>query len=232
MQTLKRIGIVVLVLALLAAIADRALWWLSEDLGRDALVERGFTSPTLDVGGVPFLTQVARGRLEDVRVSAPSVATQGSQVRDFHLHAEGVVLDLAHRSVKRAERLRLSLRLPPEQITGEIERQLDSAGATVELHDHHLRLHLPLAGAEGVTSDITLAPGPQTASDHPSLTAQFTNITFSHPLARQLFGTGLSLPPLDVPLDQLPRHLAVTAIDVGPDGVTVRLNGHDVPLAR
>jgi len=88
------IGTTVLVLLLGGAVVvDRVAVGRAEDRAVSELkanVEGVSGEPQVAIGGFPFLTQVAAGKLSDVTVSADAVTLDGTEVTDVQVDAAGV----------------------------------------------------------------------------------------------------------------------------------------------
>jgi LmeA-like phospholipid-binding len=70
---MKKLLVVVVVLALLGVAGDRVARKFATDEAQRRLVAAGLTSPQVDVRGFPFLTQLFARHFDDVRVTTASV---------------------------------------------------------------------------------------------------------------------------------------------------------------
>ena len=97
MRALSRLLVVLLVLLVLAAVADRLAVRAVQQVVAARLQSAGGlpTTPEVEVGGVPFLTQALRGRYDDVTVRAASVPAGTLTVRSFDAQLSGVQVALS-----------------------------------------------------------------------------------------------------------------------------------------
>lgn len=89
---MRRLLVLLLVLAGLAVLADRASLALAERAVADQLTrsEDLATTPRVDLGGFPFLTQVLKGRYDDVHVTAEGLQRDGVRVQELDATLTGV----------------------------------------------------------------------------------------------------------------------------------------------
>lgn len=216
-------GVAVLLLAAGAVVSDQLLRTTAEEriagpvrsaLGADenARVEISHDRP--------FLLQVARGRLDEVTVTADHVTLDGTGVTDVRMAARGVTI----RAPYTATDVTVTGTVPTSVVQERIaENGLDVnvAVAGDELRASGSVLSVPWgvmltprADDGRLTVDVVSADlaGVQVGAD--ALPAQIT----------QAFGG------LDVPVSGLPDGLAITGAQVVGDGVGVTLTGHDVVL--
>lgn len=90
MRRLVKLLVVLLVVAVLAVLADRGVDVYAERRAASALTETLGTTPDVAIDGFPFLTQWADGRFERVTVRADRVTAGGTRVQDLTMSAEDV----------------------------------------------------------------------------------------------------------------------------------------------
>jgi len=79
-----------LVLAGVAVAGDRVAEHLAAGEAESRLAAHGVTDPQVDVGGFPFLTQLAAREFSDVRVTASALDVDQGTARDLDVTARGV----------------------------------------------------------------------------------------------------------------------------------------------
>lgn len=233
---MRKLIVLLLVLAVLFVAVDRVAWWLaergvarslqqSEDLPRE---------PAVSIAGFPFVTQAVRGRYRQVDVALQDVPAE-----------EGVRVD---RLDTRLHGVRLPLR---EGLRGTVaELPVDTADATARVSF----ASLDRAAAARVPSErLTVRFGPGSAPDRLSVRGDLTAVVSAEVSgeARLQVRDGslvVSLVPstLDVPgpvrqtvarlldlsfeLPPLPFGFEPTSVAVGDDGVTVTASATDIVL--
>jgi hypothetical protein len=70
---MRKLLVFLVVVGLLAVVGDRVARKFATDEAQRRLVAAGLTSPQVDVGGFPFLTQLLARRFDDVRVTTTSL---------------------------------------------------------------------------------------------------------------------------------------------------------------
>lgn len=211
-----------LVLAALM-VADRSLRAQAEsrveaDL-REAFAADG---PEVDIGGAVFLPHVLSGRVPTAQVRATSAQIDAFEAREVSAQLTGVHV----REPYRVEHLRLTAVAPVDTLQGLLARAGVPAGVEVEVTDDGLV-------AEGSLLGVPLQVG---------LTPEARGRTIGVGLDTvRLGGTSIDvteLPPalteglteLEVTMDDLPPGLLLEDIQVHPDGLRLRIEGHDVVL--
>jgi hypothetical protein len=79
-----------LVIAGAAVAADRVAEHVAAGEAESRLAERGLSDPTVDVGGFPFLTQLAARDFSDVQVTGSALDMSGGQAQDVSLTGHDV----------------------------------------------------------------------------------------------------------------------------------------------
>src|ERR1700723_2857737 len=94
---MRKFLIVLLGLAVLLVIVDRAgLYIAQREVGiRTQSAYNLPKRPNVTIQGIPFLTQVASGKYQQIDISIPSVTTDGVQVYDIDLQATDVHASLS-----------------------------------------------------------------------------------------------------------------------------------------
>ncbi|MDU0969289.1 MAG: DUF2993 domain-containing protein [Actinomycetaceae bacterium] len=231
MTHFKRLAIVLVVIFLLGGVLDRALWWLTEDMGTSSLADHGITNPSFHVHSIPYLTQLASQQLKDVEISGDRWARNDSAVDDVVIRAHGVHLDLAKRDVTSADDLDVTAVIPLDELEKSLNRRATSGVTKLTVENNQL-VATTRANSFEIRSIIKLAPGGITTDGKAALNLQFTNIQFSDPFAQQLLGSNFSLPTVTLPLGSLPSHMTLSSIAIKPHGIAVGMTGKNVPLGN
>lgn len=87
---MRKLLIVLVVLALLAVAGDRVAAKVATDEAEKRLRAEGLVDPSVGVGGFPFLTQVLARNFEQVTVSTPSVSRDGVRAQQVSATATHV----------------------------------------------------------------------------------------------------------------------------------------------
>ncbi|WP_170297368.1 LmeA family phospholipid-binding protein [Georgenia thermotolerans] len=223
---MRRLSAVLLTLVLLVAVAvvaDRVAAGVAERAAAKEVTRQVDVAGTPDVtiAGFPFLTQLVARDLDDVRVRAEGMGTEGVELGDVDIRAHGV--GLAEPLTARTVRLTGTLRQP------DLQRLVEQAtGMTLTVD----------TGTDGVTLGTTVLGQPLEVLAVPQVsdgTLRFTpasitlgDKTVDPGAVRALLGANLL--DVAVPLGDLP--LGMTLADVAPrdDGVRVTLTGEGVAL--
>lgn len=224
----RRIGCVVglvLAVALLVGgtlLADRVTRGVAEDVAADAVRQKtSATAVRVTVEGFPFLTQLARGTLDDVRVRATSATLRGLDVTDLRITATGVAV----REPRGAEHVRATATVP----TAALEDLLrDRTGWDLALRVDGDRL-VAEGEAAGVPAAVTLTLA---AAGADGVTAAIESATLGGlTIDAGVLPDGLASRITELRLtDQLPAGARVTAATVQADGVHLAVELDDVTL--
>ena len=222
--------VVLLLLAGLTLLADRVGVGIAEDRVADQLAGKGglVGTPEVDITGFPFLTQVVRGRYEDVRVSLDA---------DELGQPAGTRADVSLRGVHLPLRTALSgsvQEVPVDRIDGTATLAYDllaaelGSDATVAQEGSGLRITrtvevlrytLPVTAAGTVTLD-----GDQLVVDVEEASGAGVDIPdFLVDRVSDLLDLRYSVP-------QLPFGLQLTSVTPAADGVRVRVEATDAVL--
>lgn len=177
--------------------------------------------PDVTVEGFPFLTQLAAGELDSVRVRADGVATEGVRLLDVTAHARAVTVE----EPATAGRLDLDGTLPDETLQQLVDEEVQ--GVTVTSAADGVRLSTELLGL-----DLALVAMPEVADG--GISVRVTSVDLggaeldTEDLAPLVDEDLLDL-ELDVP--DLPLGLRLVDVVPGDGGLQLSLTGEDVVLA-
>ncbi|SCE75442.1 Protein of unknown function (DUF2993) [Micromonospora viridifaciens] len=237
------IGFVVLLLVLggLLVVADRVAAGVAERAVADQVKQQvarqdvRSAPPQVDVGGFPFLTQVAAGKYQHISIVLTDV--QGS------VQGEAVSvprLDVDARNVRASLDTLRSGRgdVVAESIDGRatitydsLAKMLDRPGLTLSERDGKLAVTAPvdILGAKLTvdgTADLTVTDG-KVGLRFRELNAEgLPNL----PLARTALANYAKSISINVPLPELPFHLDVRTVEPKPEGLVVTATARDVPI--
>ncbi len=221
---MRRFLIVVIVLLALLLAADRGAEYLAGRAAADRLADRPEVvgQPDVDVGGFPFLTQLAAREFQDVDVSVPALTAQGVPLTDVDLQLQGVT-----------------------PVSGYTSVQVETADATAVLTYGDLQAASPVPGltySDGGDGSVAFSGSLEVlgrqveVTGTASLQAQGSTVT----VIPQQFNTGN--PNLDAAAGRLlgggltfqigglPANVGLTGARGGPDGVVVTATGSNVTL--
>ena len=227
---MRALVVVVLLLLGLAVLADRVGVGLAEDKVGEQLAAKGGLSgtPTVDIGGFPFLTQAVAGTYDDVRIAltAEELGQPAGTRADIALHGVHVPLSsVVSGSVDRVPVDRidgtatLSYALLAAQLGGDSTLRPEGDGLRITKTVEVLGQTVPLTAVGTVSLD-----GNQLVVD-----------------VEKASGAGVDLPDflvtrvsdlLDLRYDipALPFGLQLTEVEPAEDGVDVRVEAADTVL--
>lgn len=215
--------VTLVVLLALAVVADRIAVRVAERAAVDAF-EQGaddVAGATLDIGGFPFLTQVARGGLAHVTASADTASFGGFAVTDLTVEARGVGIAPPYQVETGTASALLAVADLEEALREQtrLSGELTTEGDTLVLSGSVLGLPMSVAGSLRVADADTLAidvvsvdtgSGPLPVDDlRPAAAALLTGIEVS-----------LSLP----------EGVALESLEVADNAVRLTVTGTDVAL--
>jgi hypothetical protein len=225
----KALLVVVVALLALAVVADRVAVGVAEDRVAGELATKGGLqgTPTVDITGFPFLTQVLAGRYDDVRISLTDQLGQPDGTRaDVALHGVEVPLKaVLSGSVRQVpvERIDGTATLSYELLSAEL-----GPGTTLTPEGSGLRITrtVPLMGR-----DVPLTAVGSVVLDGNELVIDVEQAT----------GAGVDLPgflveqasdllDLRYEIPALPFGLQLTDVTPAADGVVVRVEARDAVL--
>lgn len=223
---MRRLAVVLLViLALLgggALAADRLLHARAESELLGTVAEQVALAPgaEVEIDGFPFLTQVAAGRLAEVRGRAEEASFDGVSLTDVRVAVRGV----SPREPYRAETVEINADVPVETLTAVFRQELPVLERAIEIDTvpDGLLLSTEIAGVE-------LAVGLQPVLDDGEIGFRLGELVVGRSASQEV------LDVLDQALDRLrfevpglPDGLAVTRLAVTDEGVRFRLEGTDI----
>lgn len=221
--------LVVLLVAVGTAVAvDRILLARTERRVLDDLASSGLAlSPDAQVhiAGFPFLTQVWQGSLEQVRLAADAATVDGLELTDVEVVAEGV----STTSPTAAESLEVVATAPEATLTEAVGRSAvadQGLDVTVTIVDGRV---LANTSVLGLPVEVGMVPRPAGREIAMGLDS-FAILGLTVDAADLPEPLRDALARATVPLDGVPEGLVVTAVEVLPGGLRVRLEGDDVLL--
>ncbi|HEY2946927.1 MAG TPA: DUF2993 domain-containing protein [Micromonosporaceae bacterium] len=229
--------VLLIVLAGLLLIADRAGAALAErtvaDEVKKEVAARGVTSsePDVEIAGFPFLTQVARGRYDKIRIVMRDVAGQGVQLPRLDVEARDVTASA--RTLMNGEG-----RVIAEQVSGtatigyaSVANLINQPGLRLSEQDGRLLVNLPV---EVLGQRLTLAGTADLAVAGSKIRVRFRDLKAEGvpdiPAARNLINQVADKISVDVALPALPFDLAVQKVTPRPDGLAITASARGVPL--
>lgn len=218
------IGLTAVVVVLVGGtvLAERVTRSIAEDVAVDAVRNAASASDVeVDIEGFPFLPQLLRGTLDDVRVTAASATLRGLAVTDLDIQATGVAV----REPRGAEHVRASATVPTAALE-QLLRERTGWDLTLAVEGDAL---VASGSAAGVPASVTLTIA---AAGTDGLTATITSASLGglgidagflpDGLASRITQVGLT--------DALPAGATVTAATVEADGVHLDVELDDVTL--
>jgi hypothetical protein len=173
--------------------------------------------PDVTIGGRLFLTQVAAGQIASLVVTAPAATVEGLRMEDVQVRLTQVTTSPPYT----AEVANLTALVRPEAIEAVLAADLDLAIRDGLLVTSATVLGLPL--------DVTLVPraaGRAVEVDVTGLTLGGIGVDIADlpsEVVEQLSGVQFTV-------SGLPDGMALTGIDVEPDGLRLRAVGRDLAL--
>jgi LmeA-like phospholipid-binding len=244
--TIVLVVLVVLVGGLLVA-ADRVAAYAAErTVARQAkqeLAAQQITSPTdpvVHVAGVPFLTQVVRGRYEKITIDVVQPSAQGITLDDLFVVATGVNAStgalLNGTGQITADNVTGTARLDWQSATKLIDlSQYGGTGATVSaLPDGQVQIKAPVS--VGSVSATLIATGTiEIAGDSDSAKVHITKVDVAGggipSVLQQMIGAITQQLSFTVKIPPLPYHLKVKSVQARPEGVTITAVATGVPIS-
>lgn len=218
------VGLTAAVLVLIGGtlLADRVTHSIAQDVAADAVRSQlGAAEPQVDITGFPFLTQLARGTLDDVHLTAPSATLRGLDVADLDVVATGVAVH----EPRGAEHVVATATVPTAALE-QLLRERTGWDLALAVEGEALTATGAVAGVPvGVT--LTLAPA---GAD--GLVATITGASVGgFGVDAGLLPDGLASRIAEVDVtDQLPAGAEVTGAVVEADGLHLTVELADVTL--
>ena len=218
---MRRLLVALVVLAVLLVVADRVGVLLVERAVVRELAGSGLgVEPSVDIQGVPFLTQAVAGRYDEVVVRAEDVPAGEVRFAQFEATLEGLLVPLSGAltgdvSSVPVESLEAQALVPYD----ELARRSRAADVRVEPAGDRVRVTgsvevLGRTFSAATVSRVELVGGTVV------VTAEEFDVgseTISEVITRALTGRL----DLEVPIQDLPYGLEPTAVDVTPGGILV-----------
>jgi hypothetical protein len=211
-------GIIVLVLAAILVIADRASVAYAQNRMASQIKTDGFpVKPGVTIEGFPFLTQVASHDLNTVKISASNVTEGSVVITSINATMSGLHINSSW-----------------------------NGGTVDQLNGTALISFGALANAGGIGSGVTLSDGGnnQVKANVDVLgitdtaTAQITrsgpkqinvHVTDAGGIPTSLLG---SLANFNIDVPQLPAGMTIQSVNVTPSGVVITITGHNTTLSQ
>ncbi|MEP6630142.1 MAG: DUF2993 domain-containing protein [Lapillicoccus sp.] len=185
------------------------------------------STPTVDITGFPFLTQALRGTLEHVTGSVGGATLGGIPVTNVQLDATSVLIRPPAGQQPRAGHATVAATIPTASVEKVVQdrtgfaTKLAVAGNALTASATILNLPLELALVPRVDAGKLLV-------DVQSLKLNGATVT-----ADQLPSAFRSrVQGIEVPVDGLPKGLALSNAVVAPDGVRITTDGTDVEVPQ
>lgn len=216
------LSLAVVVLVGGTVLADRVTHGIAQDVAADAVRSQlGATDPDVTIAGFPFLTQLVRGTLDDVHLTAPGATLRGLDVTDLDVTATGVAVQeprgaehvVATATVPTATLEALLRERTGWDLTLTVEGENLVAGGAVAGIPVAVGLTLAPAGADGLVATVT--------------SASLAGLTVDAGVLPD--GLASRITEVDV-TDQLPAGARVTGATVAADGLHLVVELDDVTL--
>lgn len=219
---MRRLVVALLVLLVVLVVADRGGEELAERAAAQRLAAKGYArDPSVEIDGIPFLTQLVVRRFQQVRVSAPTAVLRGATVDDVALTARDV--QLLSRSEAQAGTVSGSFVVPystlasrvnlPGRIAPTTDGQLRYT-ATIDLFGRSL--------SASITSRLSLQDS--------TVVLRPSRVEVPGGLAEGVLADLASRQEARLNLSGLPAGLGLRGLSVTPAGILVRFAGSSVRL--
>lgn len=241
MRALRILLIIAVILGGLFVAADRLAVHFAEGEVADRLkTQEGLTTtPSVDIKGFPFLTQVAGGELDDVEVGMKDydadTGTSGGTIRidDLNAAMKGVSFSGDYSSAT-ASTAAGSATIAYDQLlkaakSEETQLLLGVTAKVVGLSDGgngKIKVDIKVSALEqpvSVLSTVSVVDG-DTVRVHADSIPSFGNITLADSDVR-------SIADFDQKIEGLPGGIKLDKVEAGADGVEIAVKGSDVKLA-
>ena len=196
--------------------------------------------PVVHVAGVPFLTQVARGRYEKITIDVVRPSAQGVTLDDLFVVATGVNAStgalMNGNGQITADNVTGTARLNWESATKLIDlSQYGGTGTTVSaLPDGQVQIKAPVS--VGSVSATLIATGDiEIAGDGDSAKVHVNKVQVAGggipSVLQQVLGAITQQLSFTVKIPPLPYHLKVKSVQARPEGVTITAVATGVPIS-
>jgi len=228
----KTAGGLVVILALLgggALYGDRYAEGQAEAYARQVVSENIAVTqtPTVDITGFPFLTQALRGTLDHVTGSVPGAKLGGLPVTDVGLDASDVLIRPPAGQPPRAGHVSVVATIPTASIAAIVQ---DRTGLSTQLAVTGDAL---TATAKILNLPLEIALTPRVDAGKLLVDIQSVKLNGATVTATQLPSAFRSrLQGIEVPVDGLPKGLALSSAAVVAQGVRVTATGTNVEVPQ
>lgn len=232
MSAAKTVGGLVVVVALLgggALYGDRYAEGQAEAYARQVVSENIPVTqpPTVDITGFPFLTQAVRGTLDHVTGSVPGATLGGIPVTDVGLDATDVLIRPPDGQSPRAGHVTVTATIPTASIAAIVQ---DRTGLSTQLAVTGDAL---TATAKILNLPLEIALTPRVDAGKLLVDVQSLKLSGATITAAQLPSAFRSkLQGIEVPVEGLPKGLALSTAAVVAQGVRVTATGTDVEVPQ
>ncbi|GAA4560565.1 LmeA family phospholipid-binding protein [Planotetraspora kaengkrachanensis] len=224
---MRKLVVTLIVLAVLLAIADRvAVAGVQREIAKQVAAKYDLTTPpTVEIKGIPFLTQALLGRYDEIAVAIGPMTVEDVKLSKIDATLTGVTAPLGDliqdpsKTDIRAENVTGAVVIPWETIADRAPNgiKIDGAGDAVRVSG----TIKALGRSVPVTADMKIA-----------VVSGAVRLT---PVGVKVAG-GLSVPnperfiSFTVPVKDLPLGLKITGVKTTPVGLAVEGSASDVPL--
>jgi hypothetical protein len=205
MTVVRRLVVLAVVLVGLLVVVDRVAVALAQrDVARRIQVAQHLESrPDVHIGGFPLLTQVVRGRYDDVEVTLRNLSAGPLRVDRLRTHLFGARVPLGDVVQQRVGTI------PTERATAEVLLRYDDVERL--LSTDHIQLSEGNGGRLHVEASVDVAGAGLAAGADVPVVVQNGTVVFQGPAGVQL----------RVPLPGLPFHLRLKTAKATQDGIVI-----------
>ena len=230
---MRRLLVVLLVLVALLVGADRIAEQVAEGRIAEQLTADLSSTPTVEIGGFPFLTQALAGRYQRITVSGDTASRQGVRVTDFSADLEGVRVPLSDALGGRVSQV------PVDRLRGRALITYADFAAAAAAGVPGLQL-APAGDQVRATAPLSVLGQDLTVSalsdatlegNQILLTAQSFQVGGS-PVSGLISGALSGRLDLRVDVDALPYDLQLTDVQTGERGIELSGTARDAVLSR
>lgn len=185
------------------------------------------------IGGFPFLTQVLTGSFQDVSLTMSGLPTPGPRVERISAQVRGVHVPIwrlatGGNGTIRIDRMRATVRMTYADLNAYLATRPGHVRVTPVDGGRQLRIsatqNIPLLGAQQISGITTFSVQNNMVTLVPSQISLDGLLHFSLPL-----GTlGTLLPPIPIPVGDLPFDLTVTSASTDATGLSLAATASDI----
>jgi hypothetical protein len=224
----RRVLITVIVLVVLLVVADRVGDYVAEHAAADTIKNSQHldSSPSVDIAGFPFLTQLAAGDFGEITINADDLPV-GDQARRLSVSHLKVVLH--------------GVTVPRDFSSVHADTADATARVSYEELGRTLGVRITYAGGGRIRASTSVTALGKTVSG--SITARprlhGSALSFGDPkvdgagdLAAEVTDALNQVFDLEIPLTDIPFRVRVRSLETRPDGIVVALTGRDLNYAK